>query len=145
MDINNKLAALNLRQNMEDTVMSGMAVSPASKMPIELWDKVFKYLMPTDEELTPKPARIRDLEDELPFPRHKIQDALNLRMTCRDFSRNYMLCTTLYRNITVHMTFGSVGKLASIADDPTLRRHVVMVVVISLYFLCWGCPTIYII
>lgn len=52
MDINNKLAALNLRQNMEDSVMSGMAVSPASKMPIELWDKVFKYLMPTDEELT---------------------------------------------------------------------------------------------
>ncbi|RDI82360.1 hypothetical protein Vi05172_g7669 [Venturia inaequalis] len=119
---------------MEDSVMSGMAVSPASKMPIELWDKVFKYLMPTDEELTPKPARIPDLDDELPFPRHKIQDALNLRMTCRDFSRNYMLCAALYRNITVHMTFGSVGKLASIADDPTLRRHVKRITFVHPHF-----------
>lgn len=52
MDTSNQLAVLSIEPNMQDTVMSGMAVSPAGKMPIELWDKVFENLMPAEEELT---------------------------------------------------------------------------------------------
>ncbi|KAE9990885.1 N-terminal kinase-like protein [Venturia inaequalis] len=108
--------------------------SAAERMPNELWDKVFGHLVPTEKDrassiylsynITPKflePSFKRTLAGKLKLAR-------NLRMTCKKFSYNPLLCDAAFYDLRIYVTMRSLGTLEKLSSHPILNKYVQRVV-----------------
>ncbi|KAE9991049.1 hypothetical protein EG327_000588 [Venturia inaequalis] len=100
-------------------------ISPTRKLPNEIWDHIFAHLMPHEADFLPDIIRDYDLCPTSPIAYNRaLRQARTLRLTCKTFAENHVLCSTLFHDIKLYATMTSVDNIRDLSEHAYLRNHV---------------------